>query len=100
MSTRDQCRHCQRLRYVKSWGLCWRCYHRPKVRQLYAAAVRQDDRRLTAEPTTAEPGSPEKVAVLEERARLGLALFHPLDPVLGHHRRRGVRVYHLAIEEA
>jgi len=34
------------------------------------------------EPTTALPGTPEKVAVLEERARLGLALWHPLDAKL------------------
>jgi len=34
---------------------------------------------LSARPTPAAPGSPEKVAVLEERARLGLSLWHPLD---------------------
>jgi hypothetical protein len=38
--------------------------------------------RLPDRPTTAWPGSPEKVAVLEERARLGLALFHPDDATL------------------
>jgi hypothetical protein len=32
-----------------------------------------------AQPTNALPGSPEKVAVLAERARLGLSLWHPLD---------------------
>jgi hypothetical protein len=32
-----------------------------------------------ARPTEALPGSPEKVAILEQRARLGLALWHPLD---------------------
>jgi hypothetical protein len=31
------------------------------------------------EPTRALPGTPEKVAVLEERARLGQCLWHPLD---------------------
>jgi hypothetical protein len=31
------------------------------------------------EPTTAPPGTPEKVAVLEERARLRQQLFHPDD---------------------
>jgi hypothetical protein len=31
------------------------------------------------EPTDAPPGSPEKVAILEQRARLGQALWHPLD---------------------
>ena len=68
------------------------------MRRRYAADRRIH--RLPDEPTTAEPGSPVKVAVLEERARLGLALFHPLDPVLVPHRRRGVRVCHVAIEDA
>jgi hypothetical protein len=31
------------------------------------------------EPTQALPGTPEKVAVLEERARLRQQLFHPDD---------------------
>jgi hypothetical protein len=35
--------------------------------------------RLPPKPTNALPGSPEKVAILEERARLGVSLWHPLD---------------------
>lgn len=35
--------------------------------------------RLPPAPTTALPGSPEKVRVLAERARLGVSLWHPLD---------------------
>jgi hypothetical protein len=35
--------------------------------------------RLPEAPTGAVPGSPDKVAVLEERARLGVSLWHPLD---------------------
>jgi hypothetical protein len=35
--------------------------------------------RLPPQPTSALPGSPEKVAILQERARLGFALWHPLD---------------------
>jgi hypothetical protein len=34
---------------------------------------------LADQPTDTDPGSPAKVAVLEERARLCVALFHPLD---------------------
>ena len=34
---------------------------------------------LPSGPTDAAPGSPEKVAVLEERARLLQSLFHPED---------------------
>jgi hypothetical protein len=35
--------------------------------------------KVPPEPTSALPGTPEKVAVLEERARLGYSLWHPLD---------------------
>jgi hypothetical protein len=35
--------------------------------------------RLPSVATEATPGSPEKVAVLEERARLRVALWHPAD---------------------
>lgn len=35
--------------------------------------------RLAPEPTDARPGTPEKVAVLAERAARGLCLWHPLD---------------------
>jgi hypothetical protein len=43
------------------------------------------------EPTDAPPGSPEKVAILERRARLGQALWHPLDaPMDVESRRLGV----------
>jgi hypothetical protein len=34
---------------------------------------------LPSAPTAALPGTPEKVAVLEQRARLRQALWHPLD---------------------
>jgi len=34
---------------------------------------------LPEAPTTAVPGTPEKLAVLEERARLKQAIFHPAD---------------------
>ena len=34
---------------------------------------------LPPSPTTAAPGTPEKLAVLEQRARLKQALFHPAD---------------------
>jgi hypothetical protein len=34
---------------------------------------------LPVEPTVALPGSAEKVAILEERARLRHVLWHPLD---------------------
>ena len=36
-------------------------------------------RAFNCQPTAALPGTEEKVRVLEERARLGQALWHPLD---------------------
>jgi hypothetical protein len=41
------------------------------------------DRPLAPSPARAAPGSAAKVAVLEERARLEQALWHPLDGVGG-----------------
>jgi hypothetical protein len=82
------CRHCKRVESNRPRGLCWSCYYRPGVRELYPSTSKFARRgvsdfngraSLAAQPTTAVPGSPEKVAVLEERARLGLALWHPLD---------------------
>jgi hypothetical protein len=35
--------------------------------------------RRARTPTQARPGSPEKVAILEERARLCQELWHPFD---------------------
>jgi hypothetical protein len=46
---------------------------------------------MAARPTAAAPGTPEKVAVLEERARLGLSLWHPCDaPMDVESRKLGV----------
>jgi hypothetical protein len=48
---------------------------------------------LPAQSTSALPGSPEKVAVLEERARLGVSLWHPLDaPMDIESRKLGIAV--------
>jgi len=37
---------------------------------------------LPPAPTNALPGSPEKVRILAERARLGVSLWHQLDATL------------------
>jgi hypothetical protein len=63
---------------------CWRCRRAAMVpgRSKFArrgAGVGNGGYQLPAGPTSAFPGSSEKVAVLEERARLGLALWHPGD---------------------
>ncbi len=46
------------------------------------------------QPTTAHPGSKEKVTALIRRYEFGLALFHPEDePVIGHSAYRLGRQY-------
>ena len=83
-----KCRHCQRVESNRPRGLCWSCYYTPGVRELYPSTSKFARRGLAngnldmpvpTEPTAAAPGSPEKVAILEDRARRGLALWHPLD---------------------
>jgi hypothetical protein len=82
------CRHCNRVRSNRPRGLCWSCYYRPGVRELYPSTSKFARRgvddfngkvALPHAPTSAMPGSPEKVEVLAQRARLRQNLWHPLD---------------------
>jgi len=82
------CRHCQKLKSNRPRGLCWSCYYTPGVRDLYPSTSKFGRRgvgnfnsrvSLPPNPTQAFPGTPEKVAVLESRAQLGVSLWHPLD---------------------
>jgi hypothetical protein len=86
------CRHCKRVRSNRPRGLCWSCYYTPGVRELYPSTSKfarrgVDDFNgrtvLPTAPTKAPPGSPEKVAVLVERARLRQSLWHPDDAGMG-----------------
>jgi hypothetical protein len=78
------CRHCCRNKPNRPRGLCWTCYYTPGVRGLFE---RRSPRGLDdfvgeghmPEPTTAKPGTPEKVAVLAARAEAGQRLWHPDD---------------------
>jgi hypothetical protein len=85
------CRHCNRVKSNRPRGLCWSCYYTPGVREQYPSTSKFARRGITdfngrtalaAQPTDALPGSEEKVAVLAERARLGLSLWHPQDATL------------------
>jgi hypothetical protein len=103
---RRRCRHCHRKKSprAESWrGLCWTCYYTPAIRQLYPARKNQfseeamfqpprasGDCPLPLQPTTALPASAEKVAVLEERARMGCQLWHPRDAQRDDDRRSEV----------
>lgn len=85
---RPLCRHCKNPDHVvnRPRGLCWRCFHTPGVKNKYQSTskyarqgVGNVPATVTPEPTPARPGSPEKLAVLEQRAERGEHLFHPLD---------------------
>lgn len=82
------CRHCHEAPVSRPRGLCWSCYYTPGVRDLYPSTSKFGRRGhgnfngnapLPAFPTRALPGTQEKIAVLEERARLKLCLWHPDD---------------------
>jgi hypothetical protein len=82
-------------------GLCWSCYYRPGVRDRYPSTSKYAHRGVqdyngrspvAAWETRAAPGTMEKVAVLEQRARMRLSLWHPKDaPMDPESRRLGVR---------
>lgn len=82
------CRHCTKSKVNRPRGLCWSCYYTPGVKEQYPSTSKYARRGvgnftgsapLPASPTTAAPGTPEKLAVLEQRAKLKQAIFHPAD---------------------
>jgi hypothetical protein len=82
------CRHCGCKRVNRPRGLCWSCYYKPGVRSRYPSTSKFGQRGigngnrtapLPTEPTVARPGTPEKVAVMEQRARRRQSLWHPSD---------------------
>jgi hypothetical protein len=87
----QMCRHCNRVKANRPRGLCWSCYYTPGVREQFPSTSKFAQRGiddfnghapLPPLPTRALPGTPEKVAVLMERARLRQALWHPQDATL------------------
>jgi hypothetical protein len=85
----DTCRHCSKSKVSRPRGLCWGCYYTPGVKELYPIPSDKLTRRglgihygdLPCPPAATDtlPGTPERVAVLEERMRLGYAIRHPED---------------------
>jgi hypothetical protein len=81
------CRHCHESRANRPRGLCWGCYYAPGIRDRYPSTSKFARRGVGVgvwaqpadAPTRALPGTPEKVAVLEQRARKHQDLWHPLD---------------------
>ena len=93
---REACRHCLRRKGTEARGLCRACHGEPGIRVRYPAGapgVRLVPREEGEDPvpdfcgwapppprpTAARPGSAAKLAVMGERARLGVQLFHPDD---------------------
>jgi hypothetical protein len=100
------CRHCQKVQSNRPRGLCWSCYYRPGVREKYPSTSKFARRGVgntnrkgdMPEPTDALPGTPEKVLVLEERARNNQCLWHPLDARLdGTHLAARLEQQELAV---
>jgi hypothetical protein len=71
-------------------GLCYFCYFDPKIRKRYPRLDSIFARRGSSveggkgivparAPTTALPGSEEKIRVMQERAAAGQTIFHPGD---------------------
>lgn len=85
------CRHCQHAVVSRPRGLCWSCYYAPGIREKYPSTSKFGRRGVAnfygraarpSAPTDALPGSPEKIAVLMERARLKQELWHAEDATL------------------
>ncbi len=82
------CKHCGRGKVNRPRGLCWSCYYTPGVKEMYPSTSKYARRGVgnghggndaPAVPTTAAPGTTEKLAVLEGRAKDGRRLWHPFD---------------------
>ena len=81
------CQHCHQGKVSRPRQLCWTCFYAPGVRDQYPTTskfARRGEGHFTApplecEPTTASPGTREKLEVLAQRARMRQRLWHPMD---------------------
>lgn len=82
-----KCRHCHIGKVCRPRGLCWNCFYRQGVRELYPIVSKFHKNNIKdfcgqpplPRPTSAPPRTPEKLAVLVERAELKQSLWHPDD---------------------
>lgn len=83
-----KCRHCNERTASRPRGLCWGCYCRPGVRELYPSTSKYGNRgvpdfngagRRPGFATDAPPGSPEKVLILTQRCQSRQDLWHADD---------------------
>jgi hypothetical protein len=85
------CRHCRKVKKMGNRGPCRECFAVPSIKRRYrplpsvgvfGVGLGFGGFSLPPAPTTAAPGTAEKVAVLEERARRKVWLWHPLDGLI------------------
>lgn len=82
---RKLCGHCQARVVSRPRGLCVHCYNIPKIRatrvsknaEHYIEKATKID--STWVPTTALPGSEEKIAIMQKRFARRQPIFHPKD---------------------
>ena len=86
------CRHCPKSKVNRPRGLCWSCYYTPGRQDLYPSTSKYARRGvgnftgnapLPERDDRGRPGSPEKIAVLAERAK------QPPEPVAPARRDAG-----------
>lgn len=82
------CVHCKESLRSRPRGLCWTCYYTPSIRALYPVTSKYHQHgeangyrnsRLPKCPTSARPGSEEKIMVMIARVQRGEGIFHPED---------------------
>jgi len=85
-----RCRHCHRAHVTRPRRLCWVCFYTPGIREKYPITSKYGRRGvldfygrapLPPLPTSALPGTPEKIAILQQRAKMRQQLWHPNDGV-------------------
>jgi hypothetical protein len=75
------CLHCGGVKSGQHVKLCVRCFRNVEICRRYRTPAYVDKMKapLPPRPTSAAPGSLEKIKVLTARASLGQSLFHPDD---------------------
>ena len=80
------CRRCSFRAVNRPRGLCFHCYHAPGARDEYERIGKggargigsENPRHKLPEPDPGLiPGTDRKIAIMHERAKAGLSLFHP-----------------------
>lgn len=87
MSDNGRCVHCDKHKATRARGLCDRCHRNRDIREIYPAKAgwwgndndHMRSSRTPSEPTSALPGTEERIVVMALRAERGEKLHHPED---------------------